>query len=38
MRHVVFLEDKMMRESMVAQKIDLEKKRVCCKVQMARGG
>jgi hypothetical protein len=27
-RHVVFLEDKMMRGSMVAQKIDLEEKRV----------
>jgi hypothetical protein len=29
MRHVVFLEDEMMRGSMVAQKIDLEEKRAC---------
>jgi hypothetical protein len=28
-KHVVFLEDEMMRESMVAQKIDLEEKREC---------
>ena len=28
MRHAVFLDDEMMRESMVAQEIDLEEKRV----------
>ena len=28
-RHAVFLEDEMMRGSMVARKIDLEEKRVC---------
>jgi hypothetical protein len=28
-RHVVFLEDEMIRGSIVAQKIDLEEKRVC---------
>jgi hypothetical protein len=29
MRHAIFLEDEMIRGSMVAQKIELEEKRVC---------
>jgi hypothetical protein len=33
-RHAVFLEDEMMRESVVAQKIDLEEKRVCAPTLM----
>jgi hypothetical protein len=33
-RHDVFLEDEMMRESMVARKIDLEEKRVCVPTPM----
>jgi hypothetical protein len=34
MRHVVFLEDEMMRRSVVARKIDLEEKRVCVPTPM----
>jgi len=34
MRHAVFLEDEMMRGSMVARKIDLEEKRVCAPFPM----
>jgi hypothetical protein len=34
MRHAVFLEDEMMRGSLVAQKIDLEEKRVCVPTPM----
>jgi hypothetical protein len=33
-RHVVFLEDEMMKGSMVAQKIDLEEKQVCVPTPM----
>jgi hypothetical protein len=33
-RHVVFLEDEMMRESMVAREIILEEKRVCVPTPM----
>jgi hypothetical protein len=33
-RHVVFLEDEMMRGSTVTRKIDLEEKRVCVPTQM----
>jgi hypothetical protein len=33
-RHVIFLEDEMMRGSLVAQKIDLEEKRVCVPTPM----
>jgi hypothetical protein len=36
MRHVVFLEDEMMKGSMVARKIDLEEKRVCVPTPMIR--
>jgi hypothetical protein len=34
MRHVVFLEDEMMKGSMVARKINLEEKRVCVPTPM----
>jgi hypothetical protein len=33
-RHAIFLEDKMMRGSMVAREINLEKKRVCVPTPM----
>jgi hypothetical protein len=34
MRHAIFLEDKMMRESMVAREIDLEEKWICVPTPM----